>query len=392
MIKVLHLINSMDSGGIENWLLSMLREIPRSRCAIDVCCKGVHVGKLASRVEQYGGKVLHCPLDFSHIGFMQRLRRILIEGQYNIIHNHLQTYSGLPVWIAHQVGIPIITTFHNVSFPAQTPLTQLPFIRHLRSVYSFLSIGYALRNSELVTGVSRSIINSLNSRAARLLRQPCPVHGVTIPNLATAEERASFRTGFGWGIDTPLILHVGNFKRQKNHIGLLDIFDRVLSRIPTAKLLLVGQGPLKSSIEETIAVRELASAVRLLGTRDDVPALMTKCDLLLFPSLYEGFGLVAIEANAAALPVVGTQVPGLTEAIADGTTGLLHAVHDIDGMADSVVSLLNDEGYARKLGMAGRTHVKENFSVAASAAGLLKLYQELLGQPFIQPTSRSEAA
>lgn len=375
MPRVLHLITSFNRGGIETWLLSMLREIPRSKCEMDFCCKGANVGPLATIAEQLGAQVLHCPLGPGHIGFAQQLRRVLVEGEYHILHNHLEAYSGFPVWVASRLGIPVITSFHNTHFTPQTRLTRLPPVRQLRSAYAFTSISYALRHSDLVTGCSQGVIESLDPHGTKIQRRSRVLYyGVNIPELSTPEERSSFRKSFGWSADTPLVLHVGRIIEQKNHLGLLSVFQLVLEHIPTARLLLVGAGPLRSLIENTIAKRGLSDAVRLLGLRDDVPSLMSKCDVFLFPSLHEGLPVVALEANAANLPVVGSKIPGLTEAVQDGETAVLHDIEDIEGMAESVIRLLNDLHYSQRLANAGRTWVKDNYSTEASAKRLLEIY------------------
>jgi len=107
---------------------------------------------------------------------------------------------------------------------------------------------------------------------------------------------------------------------------------------------------------------------------------MSLCDVFLFPSLHEGFGLVAIEASAAGLPVVGSKIVGLLEAVLDGKTGILHDVNDLEGMAQSVVLLLKDPAYAKGLASAGRERVIQNFSIPISAKNLLEMYQEVLGK------------
>jgi hypothetical protein len=182
---------------------------------MDVCCKGRDIGPLASLAEQEGAKVISCPLGPAHVGFATKLQRILKEGKYDILHNHLQAYSGFPVWVAHQVKVPVITSFHNTHFEAQTPLTRLPIIRQMRSLYSVISIGYALRNSALVTGCSQGVINSLDPDGKKLqTRSRVLYYGVNIPELATPEECVELRKSFGWEADTPIILHVGQFFRK----------------------------------------------------------------------------------------------------------------------------------------------------------------------------------
>lgn len=375
MIRVLHLITSLNRGGIETWLISMLREIPRSKCQMDVCCKGTDIGPLVSLAEQAGAKVIPCPLGPAHVGFAAKLQRILKEGKYDILHNHLHVYSGFPVWVAHQVKVPVITSFHNTHFGPETSLTRLPIIRQMRSLYSVISMGYALRNSDLVTGCSQGVINSLDPDGQKLqTRSRVLYYGVNIPELPTPQECAELRKSFGWDADTPIILHVGRLIEQKNHLGLLSVFERILEQVPTAKLLLVGEGPLQQMIERSINQRDLSHAVRLLGARDDVPSLMSKCDIFLFPSIYEGFGMVAIEANANGLPVIGSRIPGLTEAVRDGETGILKEVGDIEGMAASAIALIKDVSYAQPIKNSGRTWIEDNYSTEVSAKRLLDIY------------------
>ena len=148
-----------------------------------------------------------------------------------------------------------------------------------------------------------------------------------------------------------------------------------------ARLLLVGEGILRANVERRVAESKIDHAVRFLGLRNDVPRLMTLCDVLLFPSLQEGFPLVALEAGGAELPVVASKIPAMSEAIQDGVTGILHALDDLPGMADSVVKLLLDQSLRRRLGRAGRGRVQQEFSTSGAAHRLLSLYGRLISRP-----------
>jgi glycosyltransferase EpsF len=380
-LKVLHLIHGLNQGGIETWLISMIREISRDACAMDICCKGPDVGILSDIAEKLGARVFHCPLGFNHPKFARQLTEILSTQKYTILHNHVEIYSGFPVWIAQRLSIPTITMFHNTQLPAQARLTQLPILRQLRSLYGNVSIQYALKHSEFITASSQAILDSLPINKAQLEgRSRVWYGGVTIADLKGANDKIAFRQSLGWEGNTPIVLHVGRFAEQKNHVGLLKIFEKVRQQIPTAKLLMVGVGSLKPQIEAIASNCGLMDSVQFLGGRDDVPLIMSLCDVFLFPSLYEGFGLVAIEASAAGLPVVGSKNSGLVEAVSDGVTGLLHDVLDIEGMAKSVIHLLKDPNYAQSLALAGRNRVIQNFSISASANKLLEMYQEVINK------------
>ncbi len=388
-LRVLHVINALNRGGIEVWLLSVLRQIDRSECQMDFYCKGATAGALAGVAEQLDAVVLHRPMGVNPFGLARTLKQTLASDRYDVVHSHVDVYGSSVLWAARQQGVPVIASFHNTSFPPQTRLTSLPLLRQLRSVYGRVNIRQALRQADLVTGCSQGVLASLDPTGREIgERGRVLYYGVPLPPPATPADRAALRRSFGWPAETPLVLHVGRLIEQKNHLGMLSIFEQVLKRVPTAKLLLVGEGELRPAIEQAVAERGLMESVRLLGARDDVPALMTASDVFLFPSLHEGFGLVALEANAAGLPVVGTRIPGLCEAVVDGETALLHEASNQKGMAASVIALLTHRGYAERLGQAGRARVAERFSTAASANYLLELYHSLIRQPYGQTAVR----
>ncbi len=387
-LRVLHLVYSFYRGGLESWLITMLQEIGRDVCVMDACCMGVDTGPWAPLMTKYGATVYHCPLTVTHLGFFRGLGRILHERPYDIVHNHLGIYSGFPVWIAHRAGVPVVTTFHNTDFTRATMWwLRLPIMSNLRLVYGRLSMEYAKRHSDLLTGVSKGVLEHVLAgreewrQKARILYL-----GVAIPEESTPSERADFRESLGIPADAPLILHVGRFVEQKNHRGLIEVFSRLAHILPQARLLLVGEGPLRPTVERLVESKNLRNLVHFLGFRNDVPRLMTKCDLFLLPSLHEGLPVVCMEALAAGLPVVASKIPGLVEAVDDGATGLLHEVDDYDGMARSGYKILTDRDYSRQLGDAGKARVTSFFSKEAAAMRLLKLYAELLGKdPIIAP-------
>ena len=375
-IKVLHLITWLNPGGIETWLLNMLQAIPRAQCAMDFCCKGPSVGSLANKAKELNAAVYHCPLGAAHVGYLAGLHQIIQEGQYNLIHNHLESYSWLGVYAAHQAGIPVITSFHNTRFDPQT-WTRWPFVRSLRAAYSGRSIRYALRRSELITGCSQGVINSLDAYGvgfqpkARVL-----YYGVPITEHPSQQDREAFRLSLGLPLTTPLVLHVGNFRPQKNHEGLLRVFQQVVAVVPKARLLLVGDGPSRSHIERLIQELGLSESVIMLGFRYDVRHIMDCCDVFLFPSIYEGLPVSVLEAQSAGMPVVASRLPELAEAIQDGQTGYLYAVDDLNEMAQSVIAFLRDFALRCQFGSAGRQRTLNVFSLEQSSQLLMKAYYE----------------
>lgn len=382
-MRVLHLVYSLYRGGLESWLLRMLREIPRDVAAMDVCCMGLDTGPWADQASELGAKVLHCPLRPDHIRFFWGLRRILIRNNYDLIHNHLGVYSGFPVWIARRERVPVITTFHNTDFSmASLRWLRLPLISDLRRFYARLSIDYAARNTNILSGVSKGVLDDVIAGRGGLQAKSRVLYlGVPLPELPTEEEKAAFRKALGFEARSPVIIHVGRFIEQKNHDGIVEIFQRVLRICPEARLLLIGEGPLRSRVEDTVKRHNISECVKFIGFRDDASTLIANCDLFLFPSLHEGLPVVALEAQAAGVPLVGSMIPGLTEAVEHGRTALLHPVEDIEGMADSALKIFSDRELASQMGEAGRNRIQKAFSVQAAAGRLMEMYAELRKQP-----------
>lgn len=352
---------------------------------MDIACKGASTGPLAHVAEAAGARVLLCPLTPTHSGFAKQMKQILREGKYDVVHNHLGNYSGFATWICRGQSTPSIASYHNTEFPPET-WTRRAGLRQLRDLYSQRSMSYAMRNSQFVTGCSEAVLESLTTYAPRKDNWRVLPYGVQIPLPPSEEARGALRAEFGWEKDAPVILHVGRFVEQKNHGGLLEIFARISKAIPAARLLLVGDGPFQEDVKKDIAARGLQKEAVCAGVRTDVPQLMSNSDLFLFPSFHEGFGLVAIEANGAGLPVVASKIPGVTEAVADGETAFLFPLPGVEEMAGAGIKLLNNPDLRKKMGEAGRARVQRKFTRPASAQALLQLYRDCLPQAGSTPS------
>lgn len=358
----------------------MLRELDRSRVAMDFCCKGSNPGSLAPQAEALGARVYHCPLRPTHLSFINGLGKIIRSGNYQIVHNHLQNYAGVGVYAAKRCGVPVITGFHNTSFPAQS-IPNFTFLHQLRDLYGRLSIGYALRHSDLITGCSQNVLDFL--RQEYFLphgRKRVLYYGVDIPPQKSREQKQAFRAGLGLGKEQLLIAHVGSFMPQKNHAGLVRVGEKVIAGNPRAHFVLVGDGTLRPHIEQMVQERNLTDNFSFLGLRQDVEDILGCSDLFFFPSHWEGLGLVVLEAMAAGLPVVAAGLPVLQETVLEGKSGYLLPLNDEIGLAQGILNLLADPEKCRTMGETGRRQVEDKFSLRAAARNLCELY-ESLGNP-----------
>jgi glycosyltransferase involved in cell wall biosynthesis len=178
-------------------------------------------------------------------------------------------------------------------------------------------------------------------------------------------------------VDVPLILAIGRLIEQKDHATLLRAFASVHERLPTARLAILGSGPLEAATRSLARELGVEDAVSLPG-RTAPRDWLARADVFAHTSRWEGFGIVLLEAMLAALPVVATHVSAVPEIVVDGGTGLLTEAGDAGKVAAALEALLADPARARELGAAGRRRARDEFSVAAMARRTRAVYDEVL--------------
>lgn len=208
--------------------------------------------------------------------------------------------------------------------------------------------------------------------------------GVPIPPALAEEERQAMRRGtrseFGLPPECPLVVHVGSFTPEKNHKELIEAFAHVVAGVPEARLLLVGDGPLRVAAEGQVEAVGLGSAVTFAGAVADAARVIAAADVLALPSLREGLPGVILEAGAARVPTVAYDVGGVGEVVEDGVTGLLVAKGDVAGMAAGLVQLVSKADQREALGHPAREHVAAGFGLGAVVERFESLYVSL-GHP-----------
>jgi glycosyltransferase involved in cell wall biosynthesis len=373
-IKVLHLITSLDNGGIEHWLLRMSGEINRSHVQMDFCCKGATIGQLASQAEQLGAHVWHVPLSWKHHDYIRGLHQLLVEQSYDIVHNHMAVYAGIGSLVARQFAIPTIVSFHNM---LHSPYAfSNPVLIYARELYGHASIRLACNSAKLVTGCSQSVVMTHVEKYGVPLDRTATLHyGVDILPTVKPQERETVRREIGGEKDAPMLVHVGRFVPQKNHVRIIDVAASVVKQRPDVVFVLVGDGPLRSDIEHAIAHRGLEHNVRLLGQRNDVQRILSAADIFFLPSHWEGLPVVALEAAAAGLPVVGADIPALQEAVINNVTGILVADDMTVGYTQALFNLIEDQDTRYQMGRKGYERIRHNFSTQKSAQSLIQTYE-----------------
>ena len=172
-------------------------------------------------------------------------------------------------------------------------------------------------------------------------------------------------------------MHASNFRPVKNIPVVIQVFAEVRKRLPS-KLVMVGDGPEKAGAEHLARELGIERHVLFLGNQDMMEELLPLADVFLLPSSSESFGLVALEAMSAEVPVVASNAGGLPEVIEHGVTGFLHDAQHVAGFTSSVLRLLQNENLRRAMGRRARRVAKERFSVDEMVGRYMKVYDSLM--------------
>ncbi|MBD1378866.1 glycosyltransferase family 1 protein [Metabacillus arenae] len=294
-IRILHVVVNMNRGGAETLIMNLYRNIDRSKIQFDfLTCKE---GVFDKEIVEMGGKVHRIPYltDGGHFAYLKNLDHFFIlNSQYKIVHSHMDKMSGFVLKAAKKAGIPVrIAHSHNTQ-------SEGGFAARLYKSYA----GSYIRNSAThYLACSKLAANWLfkNNLKSTVLLQ----NGIDTQKFAYSKEvRDEVRKELGLNKDCLVLGHVGRFNHQKNHAFLIDVFYELHKQKPDAILVLVGDGPLRSNIEDKVNKKKLDGKVKFLGVRSDIHCLLQAFDIFVFPSFHEGLPLTLIEAQGAGLPCV----------------------------------------------------------------------------------------
>jgi glycosyltransferase involved in cell wall biosynthesis len=193
----------------------------------------------------------------------------------------------------------------------------------------------------------------------------------------TEEGRRRLRRSLRLEDAAPILICVGRLEPNKGQHYWLPVLADIRRDWPNACLVFVGEGPDRSIIEKTRLQLNLGDSVRLLGRRDDVPALLDIADVFVSASLTEGFGLAVLEAMAAGKPVVAYSLPALTEFVDDGATGFLVPSVDPEALGAALRKVLAEPGLLAKMGSTAKESAQK-FSAKRSAERLEQIYEDVL--------------
>jgi glycosyltransferase involved in cell wall biosynthesis len=360
-LRVMFVITCMPVGGAETLLVELVRRMDRARFVPELCCLkylGPLGEVLAREIPAFTGLLAH-KYDFAVLGrLVGLLRREEIDAVVTVGTGGDKMFWGrLAGWWA---GVPVIcSALHSTGLPDHV---EWP--------------------NRLLAPITDAFIAVARPHARYLAeREGCPAgkvrvipNGVDIGRFKPRPPDPGLRAQLGIPEGAPVAGIVAALRPEKNHALFLEVARLVRQEVPSARFLVVGDGAERSKLEGLAAELGISNAVRLLGTRHDIPEILSLLDVFVLTSHMEANPVSILEALACGKPVVATAVGSVPETVLEGETGFLAEPGNARQIAACVISLFRDPAWAARMGRTGRRNVVAHWSCERMVEG----YQDLI--------------
>ncbi len=366
-IKICQLITELRPAGAERCVYELARRLDRDR--FDVHVMALRGGRVADWLKEEGIPVT--VLDVRGRWDLMRLYSLvghLRAGQFDILHTHLFHADLIGRAGAKLVGIPHLVHTVHVAEGRFRPW-QFAFAR------------FGANHYDRIVCVSESVQAYHAMRAGLPDRLYTTIfNGINVEQYKRDEEaRKRLRDEWGIADDQVLLAFVGRLDRQKGIDVLLGAVSHLGARGEQVRLVVAGDGDKRNLVENFMRYGEGGAGTKWLGFVEDIPGLLSAADVLVMPSRWEGFGLAAAEAMAAAVPVIATDVAGLREVVVDDQTGIVVEPDNGQAVAGAIEKLSADADLRARLGQGGLERVRKFFPIEKNISAHEELYQQVAG-------------
>jgi glycosyltransferase involved in cell wall biosynthesis len=372
-LSVLHVVLSLDVGGLEHIVLNLVKEGVRAGHSVSILCLE-KTGVLAPDAERLGATV-HCVHKAAGIEWrvVKRISAVLESIRPDIVHTHHLTallYAG-PA--ARGRGCKIVHTQHNSHF-FEPVLLRDKLKNHVSTILAsqFTRMFFCVSQNTAETVLKHHLV-------AKKKVSLVP-NGIDLDQFAASADRCDVRTALGIPADAIVIGTVGRLNEVKRQDILIAAFAKLATEFPNTHLLLVGDGPMSSALLAQTSSLGLNDRVHFTGYQAEPQKFLGTIDVFALTSRAEGLPLSVLEAGAMGIPVVASNVGGLHEASDGGRTMLLYDFADFGTLVSCLRRLIEDSGFRVGLGAAVRAHVETTYSMAQMAAEYERHYRMLLGR------------
>jgi len=338
------------------------------------------------RFREIGARLVRTPFWFDSITPLDALVTLHLwnvcrRERFDLVATHTSKGGFIGRIAARLAGVPhIVHHAHGFSF---NRVLKPPALRFYVALEKF-----AARFGDYTISVNdqhRRMAIDLNVTGPDRI---CTVlNGIDLAPFASANRTAT-REQLGIGKNTPLIGAVGRMAPQKGFTYLIRALPAVLKQVPEARLILVGDGPLRKELQDEAERCGMSGQVQFLEFRRDIPALLSAFDCFVQPSLWEGLSISLIEALAAGRPIVATDIDGNREALSHEVTGLLVPPANIESLADAICRVLMNENLSARLAENAGLAAAAQFSEERMVQQNLAVYDRVVGTATTRPAYR----
>lgn len=367
-LNILYFTSSREIGGAERHMVSLIHDLNREAFEPIVACPAILAEQMQSDLRceiEFVPIDLRSPFDFPSA---MRLACQLRAKRIDILHSHLFRSSLFASPIGRLAGVPAIIETPHVSERWRRGWLKGRFVVDR----------FAARCVDALIAVSQANARYLAEQKG-LPKDKIHVvpNGVDLGRFRPGCLRLTpMRQSLGLRAEDPVLVCVARLELQKGHRVLLDAMVRLRVEIPGVRLMIVGDGSLRSDLERNSRDLGLEPAVRFVGWQENVEDWLALANVVVLPSFYEGLPLAALEALAMQKPLVATRVDGTPEVVLHNRTGLTVPPGNPVSLADAIVALLRDPARAQALARAGRRLVSEKFTIARQVRATEALYRE----------------
>lgn len=360
-MKVLHVLGQLDIGGLECWLKDFVFfSMKRTSISHSVVIEREKIGELEHEFKSLGVSIIRVtPSKKSKIKYLKDIYNVLKKDKYDIVHSHVSFTSGYINFISFLVGVNgRLTHIHS---DRSKLLNSSGVFRRLHIYFSLFLIE-VFSNSKIAVSKNAAEV-LLKIKKVHII--PCGKHFQDFHHVKT--DKTKFLSALSWNENDIVLCSIGRLEKVKNHVFIINLLQSLSSEY---KYLIIGDGSERKAIESIVQKLGLEERVSLLGSRSDALYVLDKvCDIFLFPSLHEGLGLAAVEAQYYGIPsVISKNVP-LEVVIANDVrvVGLdepnvwLEKILELDKKG-------RDRGYIEK--------IKSKFSIQSNVERIIDIYEK----------------
>jgi glycosyltransferase involved in cell wall biosynthesis len=363
-MRVLHIISSGGMYGAEAVILNMSRTLNEGphRSTLGVFLNSsnpnVQLHESASR-EGTESHLIPCTgrLDRTAI---RRIRELAAQAGADVVHAHGYKADLYVYFALRGSNLPLVSTCH-------TWYNHDPKDRFFGVVDRFV-----LRSYGNIVAVSEGVREDLLKAGVRANKISIIRNGIDLRTFDRASGVVKYE--LGWS-EYPLIGLVGRLSEEKGVDIFLTAAARVLNQLPDAKFVVIGDGPDRAKLEALIDELGIRASVRMLGRRDDMPAVYASLDLMVSSSRREGLPIAILEGMASRLPLIATPVGAVPTVVLDGRTGVMVSAEAPESLATEIIRLLRDNSLRERLGAAARQLVGDQFSAQRMTSDYLAVYE-----------------